>query len=307
MVKEKLKACNVDLAHITFANLATSPYNLRDITQNEKVVQDLIRDGYRYIYLDSAEDFGVDWVNQLLEKTLTAGTQRKALLNDGDFWITVDPYQGLTDNHSLMKGTGNQLHWLGNLANEKLLEEGLKKNKIVKLEECFRMPLAMIKHIESEKVLPTTDLPETQEVKSLGVMEENVNFPLGYSIQSMAEQLAGDLHKKAMQRGIHPGHCAVVFHGDAEVKLFPPQDGGLSEFVQLVNEKLRSIPGKSQAGHMLQLSQKMEETLLYSSSRTARSTAAVSVTTPVLSETSSDVEDSAAYQTEKHAEVNNMT
>ena len=182
MVKNKLEACNIDLTHITFANLATSSYNLCDITQNNKVVLDLIRDKYRYIYLDSAEDLGVDWVNELLEKTLTAGKQRNAILNKGDFWITVDPYQGFGDTHSLMKGTGDQIHWLGNLANGKLLEEGFKKNKIVKLEECLRTPLAMINHIESEKVLPTTDLPKAQDVKSLGVVEENISFPLGYSI-----------------------------------------------------------------------------------------------------------------------------
>ena len=44
------------------------------------------------IYIDTAEDFGVDWVNQPLAKTLTAGTQGRAILNDGDSWVTVDPY-----------------------------------------------------------------------------------------------------------------------------------------------------------------------------------------------------------------------
>ena len=177
------------------------------------------------------------------------------------------------------------------------------------------MPLAMINHIETQKVLPTTDLPKAQDVKSLGVVEENINFPLGYSIQLMAEQLAGQLHTKVMQRGIHPGHCAVVFDGGAAaVELFPPHHGGLPAFVQLLNDKLRAIPAKSQAGHMLQMSSKIEETLLYS--RNARSTAATppqlppnhgcnttTVTTPLLSETSADVEDTAAYQAERHAEV----
>ena len=131
MVKKRLEACNVDLTHITFTNLATSPYNLRDITRNDNIVQDLIRDRYRYIYLDSAEDFGVDWVNELFAKTLRKESgQRRLILNKGDFWITVDPYQGLGDTHSLMKGTGNQIHWLGNLTNEKLLKEGFQNNKI---------------------------------------------------------------------------------------------------------------------------------------------------------------------------------
>ena len=105
MVKKKMEvcagSCNIDLTHITFANLATSPYNLRDITRNDtKVVQELIRDNYRYIYLDSVEDFGVDWVNELLAKTLKESTQRGAIFDKGDFWITVDPYQGLGDTHS---------------------------------------------------------------------------------------------------------------------------------------------------------------------------------------------------------------
>ena len=44
----------------------------------------------------------------------------------------------------------------------------------------------------------------------------------------MAKKLAGKLHAEVMMRGFHPGHCAVVFDGDAAVDLFPPQDGGLS-------------------------------------------------------------------------------
>ena len=133
----------------------------------------------------------------------------------------------------------------------------------------------------------------------------------------MAEQLAEQLHVKVMQRGIHPGHCAVVFDGGASVELFPPQDGGLPAFVQLVNDNLKAIPAKSQAGHMLQMSPNIEETLLYS--RNARSTAATppklppnhryhrtTVTTPLLSDTCADVEDTAAYQAERHAEVINL-
>ena len=91
MVRRKLEACNVDLTHITFDNLVTSPYNLRDITQNEKAVQDLIRDKYRYIYLDSVEDFGVDWVNDLLAKTLTEGRQTQAILTRVTFGSQSTP------------------------------------------------------------------------------------------------------------------------------------------------------------------------------------------------------------------------
>ena len=107
-------------------------------------------------------------------------------------------------------------------------------------------------------------------------------------------------------RGIHPGQCAVVFDGDAAVNLFPSQNGGLSAFVQLVNEWLRAIPAKSQAGHMLQISQSMEETLLYSGTQSATPAPAV-VNAPLLCEAHSGAggEATAAYQMERHAEVEN--
>ena len=300
MVQKKLKACNIDLTHISFANITTSPYNVRDAALHEQVVHDLIQDGYRYIYVDSAEDFGMDWVNKLLAKTLLDRSW-SAIVDRGDFWITVDPYQGLGDNHTLVKGKGNQIRWVGNLADDKLLEEGIKMNRILKLEECFRMPLAMIKHIESEKVLPTSELPKAKHVKSLGVVEKNINFHNGYSIRSLADNLARHLNEELMQRGIHPGQCAVLFDGDAVVELFPPQEGGLPAFLQVVNETLRAIPVKSQAGHMMQMSSNIEETLLYSTNR--RSSASNSASNPLLAEIFARATDTTEYQTEKHAEV----
>ena len=304
MVKSKLRACNIDLTNITIANLSTSPYNLQDIKNRETLLQDLIKDNYCFIYMDSVEDFGMDWVNELLQMTLTTIKQKRPVHDVGDFWITFDPFQGLQDSHSLMKGTGNQMHWLGNLPDGILLEKGFKKNKILKLEECFRMPITMIEHLESERVLPTSDLPKSQDVKSLGVVEEIINFPRGYSLQTMADQLAEQLYNKVMKRGIHPGHCAIVLNSGAYEELFPSQDGGLPSIVQLVNNKLRAIPVKSQASHMLQISQDVEETLLYSK-RKVNTAGSISVTMPLLSDTCSgvDEEDTVGYQAERHAEV----
>ena len=111
----------------------------------------------------------------------------------------------------------------------------------------------------------------------------------------MAEQLAEQLHRKVMQRGVHPGHCAVVFDGGAALELFPPQDGGLPAFVQLVNQHLRRIPVNRQASYMLEMSQNIEETLLYSS----RSAPSNSFTIPLVV----DIEDTAGYHAERHAEV----
>ena len=227
-------------------------------------------------------------------------------LNMGDFWITMDTFQGLQDTHSLHKGLGNQLEWKGNLVDAKILEKGFKSGKFVKLRECFRMPRAIINHIDSEKVLPTSDLPKANDVKSLGVVEEKIDFPFGYSDQSLAEKLAEKLQTDVMMRGIHPGHCAIVFGGDTAGELFPSHSdsGGLSAFVQLVNEWLRAIPAESQAGHMLQISQSMEETLLYSSGSLSSNAALANV--PLLSDPLSGVdgEATAAYKMERHAEVN---
>ena len=163
------------------------------------------------------------------------------------------------------------------------------------------MPRAMIDHIDSKKVLPTNDLPTAKDVESQGVVEENIDFPAGYSIESLAEKLAHKLHTDVMMRGIHPGHCAIIFDGDATAELFPIPNGGLSSFVQLVNEWLRAIPAKSQAGHMLQISQSMEETLLYSGSLSSN---AASANAPLLSDPLSDGQATAAYKMERHAEVN---
>ena len=168
------------------------------------------------------------------------------------------------------------------------------------------MPHALIKHIDSEKVLPTSDLPKAKDVKSLGVVEENIDFPAGYSDRSLAEKLAQKLQTEVMKRGIHPGHCAITFDGDVTAELFPTPNGGLSSFVQLVNEWLRAIPARNQAGHMLQISQNIDETLLYRGRLSAISAPAF-VNAPLLCEAHSgaDGEATAAFEMERHAEVEN--
>ena len=149
------------------------------------------------------------------------------------------------------------------LVSAKLLKKGFKCGKFVKLQECFHMPRAMIDQIESDKILPTSDLSKAKGNESLGVVNENIDFSAGYSIQLMAEELSEQLYTKVMKRGIHPGHCAVVFDDEAVTELFPPQEGGLTAFVQLVNTKLKAMTANKKDGCMLQISQDLEETLLY--------------------------------------------
>ena len=284
MVKRKLEACQVDLTHVDFANHKTFSHDLSDITRDGKVIQDLTGLGYRYIYVDSAEDFGVDWVNKLLETALVPdkdSMDQIPLENQvcGDFWVMVDPYQALGDSHCLMEGFNNQVHWQGPSVRSDLLEEGLKK-RFVKLNECFRMPKALIDHIKTQKILPTNDLPKAQDAESRGTMVEDIKLSEGSPFRGLAEQLAGQLQRKVMRSGIHPGHCAVVYDPGAEDVLFPPDQGGVDAFCQLVNSTLRAIPAKSQATHMVQLTQDMEGSLWYGS-RSTEITSSLSVSPPM--------------------------
>ena len=125
------------------------------------------------------------------------------------------------------------------------------------------MPQKAIEHLDRENILPTKDLPRAQDVKSLGVIVEDISLPGSYSIQWLAEHLADWLYKKVMLRGIHPGHCSVLYNHTAEDDLFPPDQGGTSTFLQMVNSSLRAIPETRQASHMLQLTRSTEESLLY--------------------------------------------
>ena len=311
MVKRRLVACNVDITHITFAEFAAFPHDLNKLPEDDKVVHDLVNDMYRYIYLDSVEDAGIDWVNKFLGKTLGLGfggscsPQQEALplqiFTKGDFWVTMDPFQGLQDSHSLHRGSGNKIQWMGSLVDTNLLEEGLKCNRIVKLQKCFRMPQATINHLDSKKVLPIGEFPQAQDVKSLGVIEVNLNFSGEYTMDWLADQLAEQLFTKVQERGIHPGHCAVLFDQGVANQLFPSADGGLTTFVQLVNSKLNAMTANKKGGCMLQISQHFEETLLYSGQQTNISSALAAGKS--VSGVGTLVEETAMYLTERHAEV----
>ena len=82
-----------------------------------------------------------------------------------------------------------------------------------------------------------------------------------YTIHNTAEAVAKQIFDRVFIPGVHPGHCAVLFNQRAKDVLFPPQEGGVKKFQDLVNEKLR---GKSlkQPLHMLQLTQNISESLL---------------------------------------------
>lgn len=303
MARGKLEACGVDLANITFINInSLSGGNLNSIICCEE---------YRYIYLDSVEDLGVDWVNRLLEFVLSSRVleSRKQGLS-GDFWITMDPYQGLRDTHSLVRGLQNQINWQGNLIDSNLLEKGFSQKRFVNLTKCFRMPLKMINHLEREKILPIKDLPKAQEVNSLGVVVINdITLPATYTIQWLAQQLAERLKRTVMRRGIHPGHCSVLYDHMVEEALFPSDQGGLPAFLQTVNESLQGLAVEKQASHVLQLTQSIQETLLYGSRNKSKDTSAAATPVTVQKNVagvlldSSDPEETKGDETERHSEV----
>ena len=330
MVKRKLKACQVDPTYITFANHDTFNHSFKDLSRNDKVTLDLIRQGYRYIYLDSTEDLGVDWVNGVLKKRLApTENSTKLMLTDiaepawlrheaesglrpvyidltqicGDFWITVDPFQGLNDYHYLSTGSRKQVHWRGNLIDSSVLNKGSKLDKFVKLNECFRMPLNIVDHINRERVLPTKELPKARDVRSRGVIVEDISFPVaGFNPQALTKELARQLHQKAMVPGIHPGHCAIVYKDSSVNDFFPADKGGVTAFVESVNSNLRGLSVKRQASHMLQVTQDIRQSLLYN-----QSACDISPVPPMpltLAPQSSDsVEGTAEYMMERHCEV----
>ena len=167
------------------------------------------------------------------------------------------------------------------------------------------MPLTAIEHLERENILPIKNLPEAQDVRSLGVMVEDIVLPASYTIQWLADQLAERLYQKAMLRGIHPGHCSVLYDHAVKDKLFPANQGGLSTFLEMVNSSLRTIPGTRQSSFMLQLTQSIKESLLYdydcNCGSQNTSTTPLAVSGQLMSP--SDAEGTVEYKTQMHSEV----
>ena len=175
MVERKLRACNVDLSHITLADFKSFPL-LTSLPHDDAFIQGLINDNFRYIYIDSAEDMGIDWLNAVVAKALRKEKGKQNSCVFGDFWVTLDPFQSSKDTHFLAKTDGDQLQWQGSLLKFNFFSEDFNQRKLIKLGQCFRLPLAMLHHVEEEKLLPTSDLPQARDVRSMGWFMKTSHF-----------------------------------------------------------------------------------------------------------------------------------
>ena len=168
----------------------------------------------------------------------------------------------------------------------------------------------MIGHLERERILPIREFPSAKDVNSLGVIVDNdlvdnyTTLPRCYTIKWFAQQVADRLNKEVMQRGIHPGHCSVLYDHTVEEALFPSVQGGMPTFIVKVNESLRGLAVDTQASHVLQLSRESQETLLYSKRTDIVDTVLPDKTfISDLLTSSSDPEETMEYKMERHSEV----
>lgn len=135
-------------------------------------------------------------------------------------------------------------------------------------------------------------------MEGLGVEREVLNLaPSGYSQQWLADQVSNKLFDLVLGRGVHPGHCAILFNQDMESSLFPL---GTSAFLQGVNDAMKGRVARSQARHVLQLTQDMEESVLYGESHTKSQAADLLTNSPALGEQTIE------FQCERHHEVSYM-
>ena len=167
MVTSKLIACQVDLTYVHFIDFHQQAMNLANIIVDDTVMEGLINSGYHYIYVDGFEDVGIAKINKLMKKILagnsTSPTNQHAMSLRGDCWLMMDDYQGLQDPHALEKGFRDKINWRGTRLDEKVLEQGMHDNRVVKLTKSFRSPQLLTNHIKKEnlphQVAPPSPFP----------------------------------------------------------------------------------------------------------------------------------------------------
>jgi hypothetical protein len=184
----------------------------------------------------------------------------------------------------------DDIKWMGTVFNPNLVKKGLATKKIKLLSHSYRMPKKILRDIKDSHIIPAQDFPQSSNVEGTGVTKQDITVTQTDPGDEISKVLATKIYESTVQRGIHPGHIAVLYPDEAATALFP---GGLTGFIHLVNAELASRVAVGR--HAPQLSDNMEDGLLYRPQPAGQR--------PMASDGTIDVRDSAQYWCDRHQEV----
>ena len=267
LVENKLKSCGVDLSNVKFIDYEANQYSIQTIFEDDSVLENLIADhNISFLYFDSAEDMGFKRLEKAIQKILSYPSITQSLelqsLEKQDFWVLFDNFQGIKDVHAMEKGYGNKLYWVGHQLDEKMLKEGAKRGRIFFLSNSFRMSKNILNHIKETNVIPFKDFQVYSTIEGIQVSKPPpIEIPENYLEKLSKTILADKVYELTHGRGIHPGYCSILYDDESSDVLFPPSEGGLPTFLQMLNEELQSkfIPAATK--YAPQVTTKMEESV----------------------------------------------
>ena len=223
-VRMVLSKCGVDVTSlvkfISLKNDASgNPFDFH------KEVKELVNDGFRFIYIDSAEDLGVKHLNKLITSMVQPRTSVPSA-ELGDVWILFDQYQSLIDGHVLLKNSNTkQVCWGGVTLDEESIKAAKNGGQIFTLTTSFRMPENVLEHIKKSCLLPEEKFP-------VAVFEGAGTVKVKTVAGLLVEEIAEEVHDIVCKRGIHPGHIAVVFEKKYAQMLFNAFNNDKAKFVE---------------------------------------------------------------------------
>jgi hypothetical protein len=176
------------------------------------------------------------------------------------------------------------------------VKRGLATGKIELLNHSYRMPKKILQEIKDGHIIPAKDFPKSVGVEGTGVTKQEITVTQADPGVDMSPVLASKIYHLVARRGIHPGYIAVLYPVEAETAVFP---SGLPAFLQLLNTELRSKVAVAHAQHAPQVSDKMEDGLLY---RPQPSTGVLAARLMV-GDGTTDVRDNAQYWCDRHQQV----
>ena len=218
-VKRVLEWCGVDVEnHVRFIN--SKPGTDGEPFHFQKTKVELIKQGFRFIYFDSAEDIGLTSLAALCEEVVETRKNRTKEAEAGfcgDVWILFDQYQCLveSDRHMLLHNSKKKgVFWRGERLDDGIISEGRKLGSIITLKTSFRMPDKVIEHVERNKLLPVESYPDSTHPDSGFVSISSA------TTKSLVKEVSKEIFQFVHERKIHPGHCAIVFEDQYSEMLF---------------------------------------------------------------------------------------